>query len=1082
MRRSVATVITLVAAFAGAACEDGPSQTYSVAPANAGSVWNGPPGGGGVVTDGGTFVSPATQSFDAQVGGQNANLLCTAAQQKAVWTANFSAPIAPPGLGGGLDLAGGPPGSNGIWGYNPNCLNYNNCSSNAPATYGTYDPTKESWQGETVEQAQQLLCQAALSGAGSNLFGETNAVAWGENGELAVDFNLNSRILQDLIFGIGYAGTLTGTNSKTKTTYTVTMDNTEMKKSVNGGMPSLVTVNWTDGSNTALANDMYEAFRQTFLPAFPADQECVSAGHCIIDNNGINDGIFFFTPLNLAIFVATTVGTPQANSTPLLVQVGLLKVLPFSGASVLMKLDLAGEGPLAIQTGLGSTGATRTCKYHLGMKYGDPGMADPDSFQYDCVQPFSASGDLNFNKIAQAQLLGAIAHGDEDYEFNILGVDPQFAAASLNPHEVVADGQNPQAGDLSYQLGIDQYVLGPIANDYTNNDTTKAKDWHGIGLITLEWANLVQQYMRANAGVTSELGDPACIANPLRPQAASGGMDAGAGDAAKDAVVADTGSGGGGGKICSGLEGIVTSAPPALAPAYMAPNALGPAAMSVNYAGNCNATDVQSGKCQKNQLGVGLKPGTWYSLFCSDAGGLDSNGVPVGYKQCAGGTAVGSNTYQGYFFDTMQAAVAASYGNLTIPESLASRRFYFQQWLLAVVKYLQTADAPNTPLLAPTGMPAIDNNVVDPNNLYFDTLGGGFEFGKYVFNNAVNTATGDPTANYPTSIEVGTNLLTSVVNNFTFTRYAFRGETALYDALKTSASDKPGAEPVFVTNLTGAPALVAAYGTYACAVNQSSRSCGGTLGPVDPVSGKPLYAPYKDAFGQSFLNIAAYGVPPQASAMTVDPGNPYTLIQSALVTVPVLANPFDQTSAPTSSSPITELLPYLNGATVGFPVTIDGSRDKFYNTQNIDFTGDTVSASVDYEYEATVGADGGVGTPALVIRAVETQHYLGLVFACVEPNAATGAKDVLGIRMYENGVDILNWIKAHTYGPYNPVVDCGIQFKYSIYGNYADYITFGVSPGQSLHGVRLGFNPGYGGSVVTDVTIFDPNIVASLGQ
>jgi hypothetical protein len=74
--------------------------------------------------------------------------------------------------------------------------------------------------------------------------------------------------------------------------------------------------------------------------------------------------------------------------------------------------------------------------------------------------------------------------------------------------------------------------------------------------------------------------------------------------------------------------------------------------------------------------------------------------------------------------------------------------------------------------------------------------------------------------------------------------------------------------------------------------------------------------------------------------------------------------------------------------------------------------------------------------------------------------------------MYDNADSILNWIAANP----SSVADCGIQIKYSIYGNYADFISF------LQNGVRFGLNPGFGGAVVSDVTLFDPNVVASLGQ
>jgi hypothetical protein len=193
-----------------------------------------------------------------------------------------------------------------------------------------------------------------------------------------------------------------------------------------------------------------------------------------------------------------------------------------------------------------------------------------------------------------------------------------------------------------------------------------------------------------------------------------------------------------------------------------------------------------------------------------------------------------------------------------------------------------------------------------------------------------------------------------------------------------------------ISNVVGAPALAYAYPTYGCAM----MTCG-CNGPPSPFPfGSPLFESYEDAFGQTYLSIAPYGSPPSASLMSIVPGppsdagvpaaNPYELIQSAMVTFPILSNPFDQSSAAANPASISEL--------------------------------------------------------------------------------------------------VLSWISEHTYGSANPLVDCGIQYKYSTYGNYVEDITFGINPGEPLQGIRFGFSPGYAGSVITDVTIFDPNVVATLGQ
>jgi hypothetical protein len=1198
MRRSITIVVSLVAAFASGACEDGPNQTFTAAPTNAANVWNGSPASGGY-GDSGIFVAPATQGYDAGVTGQgqNANDTCTAAQRKAIWTDNFTMPIIPnPGLGAGLDLAGGPHGG-GIAGYDPNCLTAAKCSpTGSPPVFNYNSATAiEPWTGVTLDQAEVLLC-AALTPASP--FGASSAqgwAGWGESDEVNVFYNLNSRQLTDIFFFPGYVGNMVGVctpgtagvpagaigGCTTKTTYTISMyNNVYMTQQVEGQAAENIILDWNTSPNTnKYANLIYEALREVYLPNFPADFDCVAAGHCIIDNNLTSDGILFFTPFNLAIFVANTVATTSVGtSVPLFIDVGVTKILPFSPAQVTLKLDSQGQGPVAYASAavLGAP-ATGDCTYSLGMPYGAQGSAG--TFEGDCVQPYPPGGTspsgvsgATLNQVAQAKLVGAIAHSDETYEFDIEGVDPQFTA-TLSPTTVIADGQLPGSNDVAYQLNIDQFVLGPMANDYTNNDSTQPKDWHGIGLLTLAWAEQVQTYMSANYGVNTDLGDPYCLANfvggpkaqPLRPGALGGGADAGAsgtmgtttttpgsssaggssasatsgsgsgtasvGSVGSSTTMATSGTSSGGGpvactwsaaanscgpangnmacqapaggactmtgpnstgctcqpKVCSGVEGIVTTAPPALIPPdhpLWAANMIGPAGVSINTISfltgasipSCSAAQVQShdAACNLNGLAVGMKPGTWYALFCSDADGLDKGGFPKNYNNCIGGAINPFNTYQGYYFDTILQAVANSYGHfpnqppgpLAIPEELASRRFYFQEWMLALVQYLTTAGDPNTPV------DTIISNVADPNEFFFDPINGSFESANYIVRNTVNSGN-----QAPTQLNIATNLQTSVVNNFAFSRHNFRGETALYTALKDVATDLPGAEPLFIQNMVGSPVLSNVFATYACATNAKSPGCNPSqVPPVDPVTGKSIYAPYSDAFGTSAFTIPAFNQPANNSGITVDPG-PYELIQSAMVTVPIFTPPYAAMGAKPTGS-ISELLPYLNGAGVGFQVTYDGSRDKFYNTQNVDFSGATVSASVDFEYTYTPSTTGGAPTQNTTIRAIETGSYLGLTFPCFVVDPSQQYYDVLAIRMYDNADTVLNWIAANP----SSVADCGIQIKYSIYGNYADYITFGVYPGLPIAGARYGLNAGYGGSVIADVTIFDPNIVASLGQ
>src|SRR6202044_402420 len=119
---------------------------------------------------------------------------------------------------------------------------------------------------------------------------------------------------------------------------------------------------------------------------------------------------------------------------------------------------------------------------------------------------------------------------------------------------------------------------------------------------------------------------------------------------------------------------------------------------------------------------------------------------------------------------------------------------------------------------------------------------------------------------------------------------------------------------------------------YQCAINTDptnvSCSTAGAppiVGPVDAL-GNPVLAGYEPAFGQS---VFAVGQPTQMTVDTVGDGS-YPFIESAMVTIPIWPDPYNPASATPTDKTVSALLPYLpKGSGVGFPVTIDGSRDKF---------------------------------------------------------------------------------------------------------------------------------------------------------
>jgi hypothetical protein len=292
----------------------------------------------------------------------------------------------------------------------------------------------------------------------------------------------------------------------------------------------------------------------------------------------------------------------------------------------------------------------------------------------------------------------------------------------------------------------------------------------------------------------------------------------------------------------------------------------------------------------------------------------------------------------------------------------------------------------------------------------------------------------------------------------------------MYETQKTVPGDPVGLEPLFVSNIVGSPVLQSVFPSYACAIDPPS--CNSALPqPVQPVAPSP-YVGYEAAFGTTAFGIAAYGAAPNPAPFTIDtegPGGRYPAIQSAMVTVPIFSNPFDLTSPVTGQA--SELLHYVPlGEGGGFPVTVDGTRDAFFNTYAIGFSGNSFSATLDYDV-LPLGYDGGMET---VVRAVQASNYLGLVFACAAPsNSQTPPSnsllygDILAVRMNESVADIMAWISGHP----NMVDSCNVQILYGNAGSTPQAISF------LDNGVRFDLAAGLDGQVVSSVTLFDPNVL-----
>lgn len=1030
MRRPL-VALTILSCFGLVACEDGPNQTFTPAPPNAANSNDGqtPP-----------YVDPTPQGFGVQGGGNNQMQICTGSQEAARWKIMDTLPIVPPTGGAGLDMSGG-----------------------------------MSWAGLTIQAAEAINCQSQELG---DQFGDGSSVgAWGGSQEVWADYNVSNHLIQFMTFWPGYVGTIDMKSRDGVHTYSINCNNQQSTKDDNA-----YTINWPLDPASAVqfnseVNELYDALTATFEPGLPADLDCINSGACI--HGAFGDVAYMFFPaLGTGFWVASQSQPQPVPSIFNRIDQYLAKTLPYSFAAPMFKLDSV--GPLGLGGLLGK--ATTACTMQMGQLFSD--------FKTNCVD---VTGDMGQDMVSDNKLVGGLSHGTEDWTFDVQGVDLNFRDQQLTATTIVTDQDMPTATDIAVTFDVDQSTLGPIANDHVGNDKTKAKDIHGAGLVYLEYARLVQaglnaDILAANPGAkVYDIGDPACLYDPVHntgvnPANIANGAPWPAG--------------------CTGFEGFVTAAPQ-----------LSDDALHAQYdkltAGTFVATNVNSG------MSVGLKPGHPAATFCIDPTGDYTAGQPcavatqttdcqsqvcdatlhctavgdttantactqnsdcnsqtcgsnklctsvVGYQGCAAPYGA-----QGDIFSTSFARITQVLGNgniANLPIEAQDVRFFWQQYTTALVKYFK---AVGQNVETPEGVHSMP---VDIDDIFFDSVGAGqFEIAEYVDR--------DPSVLNPLDINIEADVKNGIFDEYTFSKELYRGETAIYTTVTENPADALGMEhSALLTNVFGSTVLAAGWTTastgksaYYCATTNDPNNCDGQLPPLDSSGnlqlngvGQPLLARYKGAFaGQA--TAFTLGATPVKVTMTYDD------IQQAMVNIPIYSDPYawsndGQGNLSNSSTPGTALSILIPWAPlqpgIGFPVALTGTLDKFIETSQIDFSGTTISANVDYNpvIDPTTlmpATDG-----SLQFLAVETTDFLGQIFVCQD--APTG--DLLAVRMYTPVATILDWLGTHP-GSYDA---CGIIIRYSPYGNYADYIT------SLTNGVRLNITQGGGFGRVVDVTLFVP--------
>src|SRR5579883_1272388 len=643
--RGKALVLSMTSAFALFGCENGPTQIYTPSPAGAGSVWN---NGGGS----NTAVDPATKGFTSTSSGSNVQDLCTGDHLAAVWANMVMQPISPPTTAGGLDISGA------------------------------------AWSGMTIEQAehgfnndgtlcdpQKVMnpafpnykcdhpgnCQSANDG---DQFGDgTQVNQWGDNGELWADYRVSNHKIIFLTLWPGYQGTMNFHSIDNKHQYVLGIQ-TQITKD---GQP--FTLDWVGngGKNfIAPADELYRALMATYAPALPVSPPgvtCFDTGRCIKGSFG-DVAYFYIPPIGWALWIDNQNAPQPTPSIPTRLDQNLAKVMAYAYTPPLLKMD--SEGPVSnatCETNSAAPGcllgkASNPCILKMGMTYSD--------FLSNCVQ---TTGDTTADQTELNKLLGGLSHDTERFFFDVQGIDIDFTDKSLSPMDIVHDKDMPHAMDVSEEFVTDQSTLGAIANDWDYSQTPAVKDLHGTGAVYKEYARLVRANLLALAGIPD--GD---VSQCLYPQGYQNDPSFNAQAFQQNLP-----------PYCTGFEGFITPALPRQKCDSKGKNCM-PDPTDTTDLGPQNAVALLNG------LKLGLKPGHPKALFCWDANGDLQNG----YSQC---TPPGGGDIFSSSFAQVQAVFGK--GKLTnLPTDCQDVRFFFKQYVRAVLKYFQVASQNPVPDLS----------------------------------------------------------------------------------------------------------------------------------------------------------------------------------------------------------------------------------------------------------------------------------------------------------------------------------------------------------------------------------------------
>ena len=152
----------------------------------------------------------------------------------------------------------------------------------------------------------------------------------GQTKRVLRDFDLSSRLIQQLILTTGYAGVVTAKNATTDTTYDDLAEQRVDDQDGRDGAPENIILDWTSNSARSTHDQKRDlgGLRQTYWPAFPA--EAIAWPRLLRSEWSMQSGgrRFRLHAAQHGVLRLQHRVDAAAGSIPYIVQVGSLKVLP----------------------------------------------------------------------------------------------------------------------------------------------------------------------------------------------------------------------------------------------------------------------------------------------------------------------------------------------------------------------------------------------------------------------------------------------------------------------------------------------------------------------------------------------------------------------------------------------------------------------------------------------------------------------------------------------------------------------------------------------------------------------------------